>query len=61
MNRMWEIRESEPRHHKYADYRMGKRDEEEKLLKEAYECGFEDGYEKAMEEVHRYGERSKRY
>ncbi|MDO4465399.1 MAG: hypothetical protein Q4C49_00080 [Bacillota bacterium] len=52
MNRMWEIREG------YAhDYgkggRMGSHSSEEE---EAYECGFEDGYAKAMEDI-KYGER----
>jgi len=51
MNRMWEIREGgyEPRHS------YGMRSAEDK----AYECGFEDGYKKAMEEMHNseYGER----
>lgn len=46
---MWEIRED-------SDYgkRYGMRSPEDK----AYECGFEDGYKKAMEEIeHSYGER----
>lgn len=50
MNRMWEIRESDPG--KYG-YRIGHRRSE---VEEAYECGFEDGYKKAQEEV-KYGER----
>lgn len=55
MNRMWEIRESDP-DYKYG-YKMGKR-----MLdpEEAYECGFEDGYKKAMQEI-KYGERTRRY
>ena len=50
---MWEIRESDSE--KYG-YRMGRRRSE---VEEAYECGFEDGYKKAMEEI-KFGER-KRY
>jgi hypothetical protein len=37
-----------------SDYR-GRND---KTNKEAYECGFEDGYEKAIEEMEGYGHRS---
>lgn len=40
--RVWEIREGRDRD---LDYRMGMRGYE-KTEKEAYECGFEDGYEK---------------
>ena len=49
---MWEIRENDGS--KYGR-RMGMRDE--KSLEEAYDCGYEDGYEAAMEEF-KYGERS---
>jgi hypothetical protein len=49
---MWEIRESDGS--KYG-HKMGMR--EDKSVQEAYECGFEDGYETAMEEM-KYGERS---
>lgn len=48
--RVWEIREGRDRE---MDYRMGMRDRSEKIEKiekEAYECGYEDGYDKAMEE-----------
>ena len=46
MNRIWEIRE---------DSHYGTRSAEDK----AYDCGFEDGYKKAMEEMEHtsYGER----
>ena len=53
MNRMWEIRE----HHSEPGYKMSRRNPE---LEEAYECGFEDGYNKAMKEI-KYGERMRRY
>lgn len=54
--RVWELRDHGDR--EYSDYRMGMR---EKTDKEAYECGFEDGYEKAMEEMehHGYGHRGR--
>lgn len=43
MNRMWEIREGyDTRSHRSSLY-----DEE------AYECGYEEGYKKAMEEIER--------
>jgi len=41
MRKMWEIREGH-------DYRMGRKD---KSVEEAYECGYEDGYDAAMEEL----------
>lgn len=44
--RMWEIRENTGKYDK--DYRYGYRD---KSTKEAYECGYEDGYKAAMEEL----------
>lgn len=52
--RVWELRDHGDRD--YSDYHMGMR---EKTSKEAYECGFEDGYEKAIEEMehHGYGHR----
>ena len=57
--RMWEIREKD--HHSYDDYRgnyrMGMRD---KSVDEAYECGFEDGYEAAMKEMKESSSRSYR-
>lgn len=49
--RMWEIREKD----KYSDYRMGKRG---MSTEEAYECGYEDGYKEAMEEIEEMGSRS---
>lgn len=45
---MWEIREKESRY----GHRMGRKDE----IEEAYECGFEDGYERALEEA-KFGSR----
>ena len=45
--RMWEIRENTGKYD--SDYRMGMK--KESKLQEAYDCGFEDGYEKAMEEL----------
>ena len=45
--RMWEIRENAGRYD--SDYRMGMK--KDGKLQEAYDCGFEDGYEKAMEEL----------
>ena len=45
MMRVWELRDHG--HQEMSDYR-GMHD---KTAKEAYECGFEDGYEKAMEEM----------
>lgn len=58
MNRMWEIRERDER----GGYgRIGMRHNEDEIEK-AYECGFEDGYEKAMKELRNsYGERRMRY
>lgn len=53
---MWEIRERDGS--KYS-HRMGMK-ESEKSLEEAYDCGYEDGYEAAMEEF-RYGERRAGY
>lgn len=46
--RMWEIRENTGKYD--SDYRMGMKSKEHKL-QEAYDCGFEDGYEKAMEDL----------
>ena len=43
MHRLWEIREGYDH-----DYRMGRK---EKSVTEAYECGYEDGYRDAMEEM----------
>jgi len=45
--RMWEIRENLDKYD--SDYRMGMK--KESKLQEAYDCGFEDGYEKAMEDL----------
>ena len=58
--RMWEIRENLGKYD--SDYRMGMKQHKESKLQEAYDCGFEDGYEKAMEELedkHKMGERYK--
>jgi flagellar biosynthesis/type III secretory pathway protein FliH len=49
---MWEI--SEKTHY---NHRMNRRSE----IEEAYECGFEEGYEKAMKEASYYHERRGRY
>lgn len=60
--RMWEIREGDSQ----KGYRFNRRTsmkgykDEEKELQEAYDCGFEDGYKAAMEELHMKGERSMR-
>lgn len=42
---MWEIRERDDRQRRY-----GMRNNDDKI-EEAYECGFDEGYEKAMEEM----------
>jgi hypothetical protein len=72
--KMWEIREGSSRKDDYRDnyrgsYRFGRRGsmgmrEDEDAFHEGYECGFEDGYAKAMkdtfyshEEKDSYGER----
>lgn len=57
--RMWEIREnndyrdSDYKHKKYGrgskSYGMGHYGKDE--VEEAYECGFEEGYEEAMREL----------
>lgn len=62
MARIWEIAEKDKdaRDSRYGR-RMGMRDhfdKMEKLVDEIYECGFEEGYEKAREESDSYGERS---
>lgn len=46
---MWEIRENTEKYDE--DYRVGMRD---KSAKEAYKCGYEDGYADAMEEKESY-------
>lgn len=65
MNKIWEVVEKEAREgseRKRGDYRMGmrmgmrdsydykygRRDDD---VKEAYECGFEDGYSEAMKKI----------
>ena len=67
--RMWEIREGyqEGMYGKGKDAKHSKHDSEDEV-KEAYECGYEDGYADAMEEMEKssYGGRdrgrmSKRY
>lgn len=52
---MWEIREGYDRDDYGRNYGMRSSD--------AYECGFEDGYEKAMKEMghFEYGHRMRRY
>lgn len=65
--RMWEIREGDysPKHrgeyygHKGAEHEYHK----DRELKEAYECGYEDGYEEAMREIegHHAYSRMRRY
>lgn len=61
MARYWEIRES------YGDKMrggmMGRRDSEPMSEEEqkAYECGYEEGYEAAMEEMESMGERRGHY
>lgn len=42
--RMWEIREGDTRHER--GYRHS-----DKSLEEAYACGYEDGYEDALEKM----------
>lgn len=56
MNKMWEIREnySEPRY----GYRINRRSSE---VEDAYECGYEDGYRKAMKEAHSFYEDKEQY
>ena len=51
--RMWEIRENAGRYDDDERYgeRMGYRGKREKTVKEAYECGYEDGYKAAIEEI----------
>ena len=56
--RMWEIREGDYTPKRKGGYygrhksEYGKESEyKDYELKEAYECGFEDGYEEAMKEV----------
>ncbi len=59
--RMWEIRENTGKYD--SDYRMGMKHKESKL-QEAYDCGYDDGYEKAMEEIEekkKMGERTPSY
>jgi len=54
--RMWEIRENTGKYD--SDYRMGMKHNK---LQEAYDCGYEDGYKDAMEELEdkkKMGERS---
>ena len=45
--KMWEIKESSNKYD--SDYRMGMKHKDSKL-QEAYDCGFEDGYKKAIED-----------
>ena len=63
--RMWEIREG----YEHDGYRRGRSRSgmrHEKTVEEAYECGYEDGYAAAMEEMegksgHRMGQRTRMY
>ena len=59
MNRMWEIREGYDHESSYGRHKspMHYRDE----VHEAYECGYEEGYHKAMKELGHYSERRMRY
>lgn len=64
--RMWEIREGYDKDYGFRRGRSKSGMRHEKTVEEAYECGFEDGYEAAMEEMeskssHRIGERMRRY
>jgi hypothetical protein len=57
---MWEIREGydhEGYGHKGGHKPMHYRDE----VEEAYECGYEEGYHKAMKEMSHYSERRMKY
>jgi flagellar biosynthesis/type III secretory pathway protein FliH len=63
---MWEIREGYDKDYGFRKGRNRSGMRQEKTVEEAYECGFEDGYEAAMEEMegkasHRMGERMRRY
>lgn len=53
--KMWEIREDDSRRDDYRFGRrrtMGMRDSaEERAYAEGYECGFEEGYAKAMKDT----------
>jgi hypothetical protein len=56
---MWEIREGYDHEdygskHKPMHYRSNE-------FEEGYECGFEEGYKKAMKEMSHYSERRGRY
>ena len=64
--RMWEIRVGYDKDYGFRKGRNRSGMRQEKTVEEAYECGFEDGYEAAMEEMegkasHRMGERMRRY
>ncbi len=56
---MWEIREGYEHEPSYGKHKspMHYRDE----VHEAYECGYEEGYHKAMKELGHYSERRMRY
>ena len=62
---MWEIREGYERDgYRKGRGRTGMR--REMTAEEAYDCGYEDGYEAAMEEMegktgHRMGQRTRMY
>lgn len=69
--RMWEIREGDYSPKRKGSFyerhgsEYGKESEhKDHELKEAYECGFEDGYEEAMREIeghHTYSRMKRRY
>lgn len=61
---MWEILEKHEDYKPYRDHeysKFGMRSSEhdyKKMLADAYECGFEEGYTKALHETeHSFGER----
>lgn len=61
---MWEIRENTGRYDRDSHYgdRIGYRSgSKEKTMKEVYECGFEDGYKAAIEEMEEKSEYDKKY
>lgn len=58
--RMWEIREN-PDHYYDDDHYAHRMNRHNKDEKEAYECGYEDGYRDAMEEKRSGERRYRRY
>lgn len=49
--RMWEIRENDESRY---GHRFGTRNRNASEIDEAYECGYEEGYRKAMKEAESY-------